>query len=359
MSEEKPKRYVGADRPLIDRGDFRIPFPCIQEGCRGKQEIGFSCRVHFREAVVEKMRGFVARTFRISEDQVREHADAIVEYMVACFHQGGGFEERVREVMRVMNEHPEFAAVLRANWEPTPEERHELAKRAAAERHIVRLAPNGTIGPDGEVKITSFDFMPNEPASPREPHAVLVGDLGGPDYTVRQRFMLPDVRNPGHVVLLSEEITKTQPMTAPVPEMEIHVLTPEEIAAKMAASFDCDAYALPTPTGDPWMKGDPWTKGTLRLRRNDDGTWALGFWREGPPLTECLPTQEATITGWLESRPGLYAPAPEGFVMVAFDISPPTSSMRLADVYLVPAGREAELREKVKPPPRPDPGPLY
>ncbi len=146
-------------------------------------------------------------------------------------------------------------------------------------------------------------------------------------------------------------------MTAKLPENMIHVLTPEEMAEINKTRFESPAYSVTDSDKHAWDNGS-WTKGRLRMSRRDDGTWHFGFWEDAPPLCGCTPVVDGVLTYWAKNYPGLYHPIPDGYVMVTMGWI--EAAGRCVRPFLVPADREAELREKVQPPPVQDrSGPEY
>jgi hypothetical protein len=108
-----------------------------------------------------------------------------------------------------------------------------------------------------------------------------------------------------------------------------------------------------------WAPGSaeaPWDRGHAYLNLQD-GQWQLSWWEDAPPLSGCLPRIAAKPNVWIENRPGLYAPPPEGTVMVTLGES--RGGMTVATVLCVTPEKEAEMRAKMVFPPLPLAGPEY
>lgn len=146
--------------------------------------------------------------------------------------------------------------------------------------------------------------------------------------------------------LLADEIVSVQPMTGVVPSglFDIHFLTPEETKER----FEAPVVWAPGESG--WRRGHVYA--TVK-----DGQWMLAWWEDAPPLCGCIPSIEAKPNVWLANRPGLYAPAPEGTVMVT--LGEARGGVTVATVLCVPVEKEAEMRTKMAFSPLPPAGPLY
>ncbi len=309
---ESLKRYTGADRPTIDGMD--VPFPCLvcrQSFSDARPKIGVTCVECFGKILLGPQRAQVRSSFKFTDDEITRHAHAIVAFVAAQITDpGGGLG------LDVLAKHPGFERLL--------------MRRGGAIVAKPPLPPPISYHPARLQQYVEDAFLVEDPTR-----------FG------RHVEQAPRERLDLKAILLGEPR-----MTAPVDEglFQIHVLTPEEIAEAAKTRFESPAYGV--TNGHSASEGS-WTKGTLRMHRKDDGTWSFGFWMDAPPLCACTPVIDGVLWYWANNHPGLYHPIPEGYVMVT--VGEIDDGAKYVQPFLIPADREAELREKVQSRPLPSP----
>lgn len=99
--------------------EFGANFPCLTEWCQRPTFAGLmSCRECFRAyALVLPNRQSVLEAFRLTEEELNEHAEGALAYMEAMAISKSIESDALVASGKVFNEYPAFAELLRSKWE--------------------------------------------------------------------------------------------------------------------------------------------------------------------------------------------------------------------------------------------------